>query len=159
MANSKIRKALLGALVGLTGAVAALGCGGSNGAGVPDYIGTWSYTQQQGTLSCPGQMDASVTLGTTKDLREGVTSDIVDVSSICNYRFDIKDKVAAIQSGQTCNFDDGAGGTVTEVPSNWTFTLTSATTAEEKFTTVATLSDLTMCSFSGLATLKRLTKD
>jgi len=156
MANSRLRMLLLGSFVGLAGA--GLGCGGNDASGVSDYVGTWSYTQQQATESCPGQSDLSINLGTTKDLREGVKSDLVDTSTICNYRFDIKDKIASVQSGQSCSFNDGSG-TATETPSSWTFTLTSATTAEEKFTAVDTLSSGTVCSFTGVAHLERLTKD
>ena len=157
MANGNLRVVLLGSFLGLI--CAGLGCGGDNAAGVADYLGTWTYTQQQATETCPGQSPISIDLGTTKDLREGVKSDLVDVSTICNYRFDIKDKIASIQSGQSCSFNDGTGGTAVETPSSWTFTLTSATTAAEKFTAVDTLSNSTACSFDGIATLERLTKN
>jgi hypothetical protein len=153
----------------LSVAVAAAGCGGgdSNSPGTTDahaaelaqFTGTWQYTQSMGTLSCPGSADSSGLLGTTKQWDSGVTSDLVDMTPAildftvqCFYTFDVNSKVATIQPGQSCGITDGAGTQVaTETPTSWTFTLTSATTADEVLTT-----SIPPCTLSGMATLKKI---
>jgi hypothetical protein len=143
----------------LTVSATAAGCGGSGNNDLDQFVGTWTYTQSQGTLSCQGSTDQSGTLGGSKRWGLGLSNDLVDLTpelfdtgTQCFYTFDAKDKVATIVPAQTCNFSDGAGGLVEEDPSSWTFTLTSATTAEEMFmTTIATT-----CTFTGTATLKKV---
>jgi hypothetical protein len=83
-----------------------------------------------------------------------MTPEVFDAGTQCFYQFDVKDKVATLTAApvQTCNFGDGAGGLVEEDPNSWTFTLTSATTADEQFmVTIATT-----CTFSGMANLKKV---
>ncbi len=136
----------------------AVGCGG-DGNDLQQFVGTWTYTDSQATLSCTGNPDVPLTLGSTKEWGAGVSSDLVDLSTEffdlgtkCLYAYDVKNKVATIQPSQTCNFSDGAGGSVEEDPSSWTFTLTSATTADETFTTTIA----TDCTWTGQATLKKV---
>ncbi len=138
--------------------VAAGGCGGSSND-LAQFTGTWQYTQSMGTLSCPGSADQTGLLGNTKLWDTGVTSDLVDMTPAildptvqCFYAFDVKDKVATIQAAQTCAITDGAGTQVaTESPTAWTFTLTSATTADEVLTT-----SIPPCTLTGMATLKKV---
>jgi len=140
--------------------VTAAGCGGS-GSDLQQFVGTWMYTQSQGTLACQGSDPLTGTLGSSTKWGLGLSSDLVDLDpelfdtrTQCFYQFDVKDKVATIQPTQKCSFDDGSGtgSQVEEDPSSWTFTLTSATTADETFmTTIATT-----CTFSGQATLKKV---
>jgi hypothetical protein len=153
------------ALVGLVGFVAlattAAGCG-DDGNNLAQFTGTWMYTASQGTLACPGQAVVQGTLGTNKQWAEGVSSALVDLSPLifdptisCYFTFDVKDKVATIQAGQTCGFSDGAGGSIPDVPTSWTFTLLSATSAEE---TLATTVDTT-CALTGTGQLKKVAKN
>jgi hypothetical protein len=139
---------------------AAAGCGGSSSNNLEQFTGTWKYTQSLGTLSCTGQADQQGLLGSSKLWAQGVSSDLVDLSpsifdptTQCFYAFDVKGKVATIQPGQTCNFSDGAGGLIDETPTTWTFTLTSATTADEVLTeSLASAS----CTLTGMATLEKV---
>jgi hypothetical protein len=142
----------------LTVSATAAGCGG-NGNDLQQFVGTWMYTQSQGTLSCQGQTDQMGMLGNSMQWGVGVSSDLVDLTphlfdagTQCFYEFDVKNKVATIKPAQTCNLSDGVGGLIEEDPSSWTFTLTSATTADETFTTTIA----TTCTFSGVANLKKV---
>ncbi len=153
----------------LIASVAAAGCGGgssnnnsstdAHAAELAQFTGTWQYTQSMGTLSCPGSADSSGLLGTTKQWDSGVTSDLVDMSPAildftvqCFYTFAVNDKIATIMPGQSCGITDGAGTQVaTETPTSWTFTLTSATTADEMLAT-----SIPPCTLTGIATLKKI---
>jgi hypothetical protein len=149
---------VLGVLCLLAVTATAAGCGGSSND-LEQFVGTWMYTQSQGVLSCQGQTDQMGMLGNSKHWGMGISHDLVDLTpslfdagTQCFYQFDVKDKVATIQPAQTCNFSDGLGGLIEEDPSSWTFTLTSATTADEMFmTTIATT-----CTLTGTATLKKV---
>jgi hypothetical protein len=145
---------LLG-LVGLAGA--ALGCGG-DGDNLAEFVGTWTYNDSNVTFVCPGGTEMPFPLD-LKAFHLGIKSDLVDLSSICGYRFDVKDKVASIQQGQSCALLDNNGDPVTESPTSWTFTLNSATTAEETLTTAATFIDGTVCTISGTSHLDKISKD
>ena len=164
MANGRFGRFIVArplALLGLLGlAVATLGCG-DDGNNLAEFVGTWKYTNTGVTFACPNQADTPISLGNQKTFHLGIKSDLVDLSSICDYRFDVSDKVAAIQKLQTCQFDDGSGnGTnATEAPTSWTFTLNSATTAEEKLTTATTFIDGTICTIDGVAHLEKISKD
>jgi hypothetical protein len=156
MAKNRSGRYLLVGLAGL--AAATLGCGGSSD-NLAEFVGTWKYGASAVTFACPGQADSPISLGNLKAFHLGIKSDLVDLSSICDYRFDVKDKVASIQQGQSCAFDDGNGGTATESPTSWTFTLNSATTSEETLTTATTFIDGTICTISGTSHLDKISKD
>ena len=149
---------VLGVLSLLAVTATAAGCGGSSND-LQQFVGTWMYTQSQGTLSCQGAADQSGMLGNSMQWGLGISSDLVDLTphlfdstTQCFYEFDVKNKIATIKPAQTCMINDGQGGLIEEDPSSWTFTLTSATTADETFmTTIATT-----CTFSGMATLKKV---
>ena len=96
--------------------------------------------------------------GVQKVWNEGVTSDLVDMTpsfidgvTQCFYTFDVKNKVATIKPAQTCAFFDVTGQEFDDAPSVWTFTLTSATTADEVFTAA-----FDGCTETGKATLKKV---
>jgi hypothetical protein len=168
MANSKRGRSLVIGLIGMvTAALGACGDNGSTGNArgpFAEFTGTWEYTASAGTLSCPGVADQQGSLGTTKRFVEGVATDLVDLSpsildpaTQCFYTYDVTNKVASITPSQTCTFDDGTGtgGTVQDAPTSWTFTLLSATTAEETLTTTFAMT----CTLTGSATLKKVGKD
>jgi len=146
----------------------AAGCGG-DGNDLAQFSGTWQYSDSSLTFSCPGQPDQSGPYGVQKIWNEGVTSDLVDMTpsfidgiTQCFYPFDVKGKIATIQPMQNCPFLDNtgqpildnSGQPIAEAPSSWTFTLTSATTAEEQFTS----SFEAPCTVTGMATLKKVAK-
>jgi len=155
MANSRLGRFCIVGLVGLAGA--ALGCG-DDGSTLPQFVGTWKYTGSSIAFSCPNQAPQAIPL-TQKTWRLGAKSDLVDLSSNCAYKFDVNDKIATIQTGQTCAFDDANGAPAVESPTTWVFTLTSATSAVEQVTTVTTFVDGVMCTIDGSAMLDKLTKD
>jgi hypothetical protein len=146
--------------------VTAAGCGG-DGNDLAQFTGTWQYTDSSVTFSCPGQADQTGLYGAFKIWNEGVTSDLVDMTPTfldgatqCFYTFDVKGKVATIKPMQICSFLDASGQPIVDdngqpivdAPSAWTFTLTSATAAEEKFTS----SFESPCTLVGMATLKKI---
>ena len=154
------------ALVGLVGFVAlatnAGGCG-DDGNNLAQFTGTWSYTASMATLSCPGDTNPfQFTLGPSKQWGEGLSSALVDLSpalldpsTSCYYGFDVKDKVLTIQAGQTCTITDINGSPHPEVPTAWTFTLLSASTAEEQLTAAID----SVCTVTGTGTLKKVAKN
>lgn len=165
--SEKTRGILLA--IGLFGlATGATGCGG-NGNDLAQFTGTWQYSQSLVTLSCPGQTDLQGTLGTSERWGGGVSSDLVnlntsifDFGTQCFYTFDVKDKIATIQMGQMCSPIDGNGTPIDEVPTSWTFTLTSATTAVEQLATsdkINILGTPTECTVIGSAALKKVAND
>ena len=148
---------MISGLLGL--ALAAIGCG-DDGNGLAEFEGTWKYIQSPAQFSCPGDPVQTGTFGTMKDWRQGVKSPLVDFSTNCNYRFDVKGKVASIQKSQTCDFFDNNGDPASEAPNSWVFTLTSATTAEEKVETVTTFIDGVSCVLTAtMSTLEKISKD
>jgi hypothetical protein len=89
----------------------------------------------------------------------GVKSALVDLSSTCDYLFDVANMRATIQKDQTCTFDDGTGGQGIETPNSWVFTLLSPTTAEETVMTVNTFSDGTACTLTAMSNLDKISRD
>jgi hypothetical protein len=83
---------------------------------------------------------------------EGITSDLVDLTDNCNYKFDVSNKVATIQPNQNCAFASGDS----ETPSSWRFSLLAASTAEEVATTTL---DGTTCLFTASSTLSKISKN
>jgi hypothetical protein len=138
-------------------ALASLGCG-DGGSDLSQFVGTWKYTLSTARFSCPGQADQTGPLATTKHWGGGVKSDLVDLSTTCDYLFDVNSKQATIQKNQTCDFSD-VTGTATEAPNSWVFTLLSATTAEEQVETVTTFADSTACTLTAMSTLEKVSKD
>jgi len=136
-------------------ALAATGCG-DDGNDIGQFVGTWKYTTSNATFSCPGQADQTGPLASMKRWGGGIKSDLVDLTTSCDYLFDVANKVATIQKPQNCSFDDGSGGTATEVPASWVFTLLSPSTAEEKVMTVTTFSDGVACNLTATGTLDKI---
>jgi len=149
-------RVMISALVGL--ALAAIGCG-DDGSDLTEFVGTWKYDVSMARFSCPGQTDQTGPLASMKHWGEGVKSNLVDLSTDCNYRFDVKNKQATIQKDQTCMFDDGSGAQAVEAPNSWVFTLNSAIRAEEKVETVTTFIDGVACTLTATSTLDKISKD
>jgi hypothetical protein len=161
----------LGALVLATMAVAALGCGGSSDAAA-QFTGTWHYDMATGPLDCGGDIIPQAPLG-NKTFAPGVSSALVDVSAsplddlvYCDFEFDVAGPIATAQPQQSCAL---TGGNAVVTIASWTFTLTSATTADEVANTnvvVAgqpTSTDPTpapsSCTFVLMAKLTKVAKD
>jgi hypothetical protein len=136
-------------------ALAAIGCG-DDGNDVGQFVGTWKYTTSNATFSCPSQPDQTGPLASMKHWGGGIKSDLVDLTTSCDYLFDVNDKKATIQKAQNCTFDDGSGAPATEVPSSWLFTLLSPSTAEETVDTVTTFSDGVACNLRASSTLEKI---
>jgi hypothetical protein len=148
---------ILGGATVLVAAMALIGCGGdANPADA--FLGTWKYDQSAGTATCSvdGNLRTFDLTGAHKVLREGVSSDLVDTSN-CDYRFDVKDKVATQQGSQLCDLGNGDS----ETGSTSTLTLTSATTMEEVQSANDSLvsSNLGTCTVNLTAHLVRISKD
>ena len=149
-------------VVGLLGlALAAIGCG-DDGDDLTQFVGTWKYSSSTARFTCTDGTDISGPLTSSmKHWGGGVTSDLVDLTTDCDYRFDVKNKQANIQKPQTCMFDDGSntGSQATESPTSWLFTLLSATTAEEKLETVTTFVDGVACTLTAGSMLDKISTD
>ena len=158
MAKTIGRRFSITGLVGLALALVTVGCG-DDGNDLSLFVGTWKYTTSNATFSCPGQTDQTGPLASMKHWGGGVKSALVDLSSTCDYLFDVANKKATIQKDQTCTFDDGTGGLGIETPNSWVFTLLSATTADEVVNTVNTFSDGTACTLTATGTLDKISKD
>ena len=131
-------------------ATVAVGCGDDANSVAP-FVGTWEYTQSDGTLTCTGVNQPEAFSG-RKTWGEGVVSDLVDLTEDCNYRFTVKGKVATIDAMQTCLLPSGD----TEAPVAWRFSLLSATTAEEVMMTSV---QGTSCTFSISSNLTKVSKN
>jgi hypothetical protein len=156
MANAATGKFWIKGLVVL--ALAVAGCGDS-GTNLAQYVGTWKYTTSAARFSCPGQTDQTGPLASMKHWGEGVKSDLVDLSSSCDYLFDAQGMKAVVQKDQTCSFTDSTGAPAVETPNSWIFTLLSASTADEVVSTVTTFSDGTACTLTAMSTLDKISKD
>ena len=150
MAKIRVGNAVVFSLV-VALATATLGCG-DDGGSLDQFVGTWEYTQSDGTFACTGLTPSSVGFSGRKIWGAGVSSDLVDLTDNCNYRFDVKNKDATIQPMQACTFTNGDK----EIPTNWRFSLLSSITAEE---VTSTTLDGTTCVFTVNSTLKKLSKD
>lgn len=159
MAKTVSGKFWIRGLIGLALALVNVGCG-DDGNSLAEFQGTWKYIQSPAQFSCPGDPVQTGSFGTTKDWRQGVKSALVDFSTNCDYRFDVNGKVASIQKTQTCDLLDNNGDPASEAPNSWVFTLTSATTAEEKVETVTTFIDGVSCTLTAtMSTLEKISKD
>ena len=150
MAKNRLGSAIvIGLFLGLGAAMQ--GCG-DDGDDLSLFVGTWQYTQSAGAFTCTGSTPTDFTFSGRKIWGAGVTSDLVDLTDNCNYKFDVKGKVATIQAMQSCTFSDGSA----EIPSSWRFSLLSPTTAEE---VTATSLDGTSCSLNVSSQLTKLSKN
>ena len=148
-------------VVGLVGlALASVGCG-DDGNALSQFVGTWKYNVSNAHLTCTDGTDQTGALTAMKRWGRGVSSDLVDLSRTCDYRFDVNDKKASIQRPQTCKFDDGSGtgSQATEMPNVWVFTLLSAISAEETMETVTTYIDTVSCTLTATSTLDKVSAD
>ena len=89
----------------------------------------------------------------------------IDPPTFCDTEFDVSGAVATASTNQVCTVTGGDTVTIDK----WTFSLTSATTAEEKaaatihITTApvppATMATTSTCAFSAMAVLTRVAKE
>jgi hypothetical protein len=175
------------ALPSVTGAIAialtlaglAAGCGDSNSATTDPaaaFAGTWSYdpAQESSVLQCPGADATNQLPDPNKTLARGISSALVDLSPspllpgvFCNFVFDIdaSGAIATAHAGQTCaltSLDNLSLDTAMDGTSLWTFTLTSATTAEELVQATAHFQiagQIQSCSWNLKAHLTRVSKE
>ncbi|HVU49311.1 MAG TPA: hypothetical protein VHL80_01430 [Polyangia bacterium] len=146
-----------------TGAALALGislaaCGGGQGGDVSRFTGTWSATSGTVTVTCPGQNDSWSVTGTVR-WDKGLASDLVQATPPCIVDADVTGSTAS-GAGQTCSYDDGAGGTYTLTRPNYTFVLApDGRTAQENAsgTLVDTNGGASLaCTFSETASYTKL---
>jgi hypothetical protein len=159
--------------------VSAAGCDDdSTGSGASaltspadDFVGTWLYGDFQSFLQCPGAEPASQPPQPNKTFARGTTSALVDLSPspllpgvFCDITFDVAGPVATAQPNQTCALTALDNLTIDQPmgTSLWTFTLNSATTAEEIVQATAHFQingQLSSCSWNMAAHLTRISKD
>ena len=167
-ARTSVVSALFG--LGVLG-VAASGCGDSTVDPAEQFVGAWSYDRSVGQLNCGGEpIDESPTGNKTFGL--GVTAPLVDLTispaddtTFCDTPFDVDGPVATARTTQSCTLLGGDTLTI----DHWTFSLTSATTAEEQAaatfhstqpaTITGTMPTPISCAFTSTATLTRVSKD
>jgi hypothetical protein len=175
-----VHRRLAGVLV-VCGALAlgAAGCGDS-GPDAPatqatpadDFVGTWRYLDVQSVLQCAGADPTNQPPDPNKTFAHGIGAAVVDLSPspllqgvFCDYGFDVSGAVATAQPGQTCALTSLDSLTIDEPQDQaplWTFTLNSATTAEELATTTAhffVAGAPTTCSWTLVGHLTRISKD
>jgi hypothetical protein len=158
------------------------GCGEGSPA-TDQFVGTWLYSDTtQSVVQCFDTAPLSEPPAPNKTFARGVgASDIVDLSVsplerprgiICNFAFDVSGPTARARTNQTCNLnaidvltidEDGDGKPL------WTFSLTSATTAQELVTSTIHIFHQAenpgdppieeTCSWSLTADLTRIAKD
>src|SRR5450432_3573487 len=128
------------ALAGL-GAVLA-GCNDANPADA--FAGDWRYDDVMSTVACPNVEALSQPPAPNKTFGRGASSALVDLSPsplglgngvFCDFAFDVSGPYATIQPDQTCFVDTVDTLTIDRPdmsqPPLWSFTLNSATAAEE----------------------------
>jgi hypothetical protein len=170
--TSRARLALQAAsTLALLGAVALGGCGDTTDP-ADQFAGTWHYDQSSGAITCPLSDPIDEAPTGNKLFGLGVSAPLVDLSSspvdpmtFCNTNFDISGVVATARTDAGCTI---TGGDLVTVDS-WTFSLTSATTAEEKAATTlhittpavapATTPTTSTCAYKSMALLTRVAKD
>jgi hypothetical protein len=162
----------LAALVA-TVATGLAGCG-DDPIATDDFVGTWHYEEVKSSIQCPDGDPFDQPPLANKTFARGVDASLVDLSLsalddlvFCNFGYDVAGPVATIKRGQTCVLTGGDTFTIddptTGGPPLWTFTLNSATTAEELGSATIHLSVVTpldtACSWSFVGHLKRVSKD
>lgn len=171
--STRARSASLTALVACAVALAGVGgCGGTAADPADAFVGTWQYDQSTGAINCPNSAPIDETPIGNKTFGFGVSAPLVDLTpspvdsmTICNTGFDISGPVATARTDVGCTI---TGGDVVTIDS-WTFSLTSATTAEEKAATTlhitmpavapATTPTTSTCAYTSMAVLTRVAKD
>jgi len=154
--------------------VAGLAGCGDDPIATDDYVGTWHYEEVRSSIQCPGGDPFDQPPPPNKTFARGVDASLVDLSLsalddlvFCNFGYDVAGPVATVKRGQTCVLTGGDTFTVDKAtddgPPLWTFSLNSATTAEERGAATVLLSVLapmdTSCSWSFVGHLKRISKD
>ncbi len=179
-ARSLVIRRFPGALAVALSALAALGagCGNDGGAATTataadDFVGTWLYsTDTQSVLQCDNGNTRDQPPNPNKRLAHGVSAALVDLSEsplfpgdFCDFAFDVSGPVATAQPNQTCALTSLDSLTIDQPdgqPPSWTFSLTSATTAEEVIKATAhffTNNQSSSCSWTLAAHLTRISKD
>jgi hypothetical protein len=162
---------------------AGAGCGGGvsgsggtgDGAGDPaPFVGTWLYTDVQSVLQCPNADPTNQLPEPNKTFAHGVSAALVDLSPspllpgvFCDFGFDVtQGAVATAQPNQICALTSLDSLTIDQAAGNgpplWTFTLNSATTAEEIVQATAHFQVAgapETCSWNLAAHLTRISKD
>src|SRR5262249_27361774 len=140
------------------------------------FAGTWYYdpAQVQSVLQCPNADPTNQLPEPNKTFARGVSTALVDLSQspllpgvFCNFGFDIdaSGSGATAHPGQTCaltSLDNVSIDSATNGSSLWSFTLTSATTAEEIVQATAHFQiagQVESCSWNLAAHLTRVSKD
>jgi hypothetical protein len=158
-------------------AVLAAGCGE---AADSQYTGTWRYDDAQSIVQCLNADPLSLPPLKNKTFAPGLGAEIVDLSSSplekgrvvnCNFAFDVAGPIARAQPDQACQLNTIDVLTIDTADGKpaWTFTLNSATKAEEIvaatihiFQTAPNPADPpveTTCAWSMAAHLTRITKE
>jgi hypothetical protein len=173
--STRARFAPVAALAGAVAllAVALVGCGDSTSTDPADaFVGTWHYDQSSGAITCPNSDPLDEAPIGNETFGFGVSAPLVDLTptpvdlaTFCNTYFDISGAVATARTDASCTI---TGGDIVTVDS-WTFSLTSATTAEEKAATTlhitlpavapATTPTTSTCAYTSMALLTRVAKD
>jgi hypothetical protein len=161
-----------------TVATLVAGCGDSGvvaAAGpADDFVGTWLYDANnvQSVQQCTGGNATNAPPGPNKRFAHGVGAALVDLSEspilsgvFCDFDFDVNGAVATALPNQTCSLTSLDNLTIDQpmgqAPS-WTFTLNSATTAEELVNATIHFfvnGSSTSCSWTMAAHLTRVSKD
>jgi hypothetical protein len=154
-------------------ALMAAGCGDSAEDPVEAFVGTWVYTSVAvGSADCPGHSSLDETPTGNKVFARGIGHPIFDMKTVahplvdltpltldrnivCDFTFDVNDAgtLATGVVGQGCALRGGDLFTLT----SWTFSLTSATTADE--IAKADIASDPNCTYSMMAQLNRVSKD
>jgi hypothetical protein len=175
LALGMLKAALAIAAVGLAGC-------GSDATSADDFVGAWHYLDEKSTVQCLNADPHEEPPAPNKIFGRGVSSALVDLSPsplgldsgvVCDFGFDVAGLVATTEDKQTCAIDPVDTLTIDDDATTgkplWTFTLNSATTAEELVTGTIhiTLPSSTVggnpvqqtCAWTLVGHLARLTKD
>jgi hypothetical protein len=132
-------KSSFGAVVLAIAIAGTAGCGSSDNSDEPkkfaEFLGVWQFTAESNAVEeCMGVApDMFVMKGTNQFMNPGVSSDLVSIglfTSTCNLKFAVAGKVATMTTDQKCDVGP-ADTTDFYAPASGTFTLNSATNAEE----------------------------
>jgi len=166
------------AALALAFAALAAGCGDSKTGASSDpadaFVGTWLYSDATSVLQCPGADPTNQLPEPNKTFAHGISAALVDLSPspllsgvFCDFAFDVDGTgvVATARPGQTCALtplDNVSVDSAADNTSLWTFTLNSATTAEEVVQATAHFQiagKIESCSWMMAAHLTRVSKD